>query len=63
MQVLTARRARALVDRLDGRLVDGGGIFVVADDADDVLPPVDVVDKSGRAELAGRTASVDDDLR
>lgn len=51
---LTARGARALVDRRDGRL--GGGLLVVANDADDVLPPVDVVDERGLTELAGVVA-------
>jgi len=39
--VLTARGARGLVDRRCGRL--GGGFFGVVDDADNVLPPVDVI--------------------
>lgn len=39
--VLTARGARGLVDRRYGRL--GGGFFGVVDDADNVLPPVDVI--------------------
>lgn len=50
--VLTARGAWALVDRCDRRLVCGG-FLGVADDADDVLPPIDVVDERRLAELAG----------
>lgn len=49
---LTARGARALVDRCDRWLVRDS-FFGVADDADDVLPPIDVVDERRLAELAG----------
>jgi len=38
---LTARGTRGLVDRRYGRL--GGGFFGVVDDADNILPPVDVI--------------------
>lgn len=51
--LLTARRTRALVDRRDRWL--GGRVFGAVDDANDVLPPVDVVRVRGRAQLA-RTA-------
>lgn len=54
--ILTARRTRALVDRRDRRL-GGGGFFAAVDDANDVLPPVDVVHESRLAEIAGLFAA------
>lgn len=52
--ILTARKARARIDWRAGRLVDGGVvIFVVVDDADDVLPPIDVIGIRRRAQLSG----------
>lgn len=39
----TTRRTRALVDRRDDRL--GDRFLVIVHDADDVLPPVDVIDE------------------
>lgn len=40
-----------------------GRFFVVADDSDYVLPPVDVIDKRRRAERARITTGVDNDLK
>lgn len=51
MVLLTARGARGLVYRRYGWL--GGRFFVVADYADDVLPPVDVICERRLTELAG----------
>jgi len=56
--ILTARGARGLVDRRYGRL--GGGFFGVVDDADNVLPPVDVIRERRLAEIAGLTLGVVD---
>lgn len=64
-RILTARGARALVDWCDGRF-GGGGFFRVADDADNVLPPVDVVRECGLTQLTGVVAvrvDVDEHLK
>lgn len=58
MYILTARGARGLVDRRYGRL--GGGFFGVVDDADNVLPPVDVIRERRLAEIAGLALGVVD---
>lgn len=57
MRILTAGRAFSLIDGHEGRL--WLGFFVVADDADDVLPPVDVVLERGLAEVAGTGVRMD----
>jgi hypothetical protein len=54
--VLTARGACRLIDWRQWRL--SGGFFVVANDADDVLPPVDVIRKRRLTEIAGLASSV-----
>jgi len=55
---LTAWGARGLVDRRYGRL--GDGFFGVVDDADNVLPPVDVIRERRLAEIAGLALRVVD---